>query len=81
MVCDLTNDPSIAETYGKILSYDGIDWLVIGYGSSREQLALYASGNGGVAEMAASVPDEVVFGFIAFEGAKVLVIHVSEKIR
>ncbi|KAJ1665106.1 hypothetical protein EV178_003545 [Coemansia sp. RSA 1646] len=54
--------------------------MIIGYGSSRDQLALYASGNDGVAEMATNMPDEVVFGFIAFEGAKVLVIHVSEKI-
>ncbi|KAJ2085570.1 hypothetical protein IW138_006242, partial [Coemansia sp. RSA 986] len=46
--------------------------MIIGYGSSRDQLALYASGNDGVAEMATNMPDEVVFGFIAFEGAKVL---------
>ncbi|KAJ2392440.1 hypothetical protein GGI23_005217, partial [Coemansia sp. RSA 2559] len=75
MVCNLTDDPRIAEAYNKVLSCDGIDWLIIGYGSSREQLTLYASGNGSVAEMAANMPNEVVFGFIVFEGAKVLVIH------
>ncbi|KAJ2615783.1 hypothetical protein EV177_001397 [Coemansia sp. RSA 1804] len=49
-----------------------IDRMIIGYGSSRDQLTLYTSGDGNVAEMASNVPEEVVFGFIAFEGAKVL---------
>ncbi|KAI9504599.1 hypothetical protein BX070DRAFT_251430 [Coemansia spiralis] len=79
MACDL-EDPKIAEAYSRILSCDDIDWMVIGYGSSRDQLTLYTSGGGGIAEMSASVPDEVVFGFIVFEGAKVLIIHVSEKV-
>ncbi|KAJ1815185.1 hypothetical protein LPJ56_004640, partial [Coemansia sp. RSA 2599] len=55
--------------------------MVIGYGSTRDKLSLYSSGSGGVAEMAAHVPEEVVFGFLSFEGSGVLVTHVSEKIR
>ncbi|KAJ2804861.1 hypothetical protein H4R21_001476 [Coemansia helicoidea] len=80
MACDLS-DPKIAEAYGRILSSDGIDWMVIGYGSTRDRLSLYASGDGGVAEMALQVPDEIAFCFVLFEGSRVLVTHVSEKIR
>ncbi|KAJ2490535.1 hypothetical protein IWW37_003095 [Coemansia sp. RSA 2050] len=54
--------------------------MIIGYGTSRDTLLLYSSGNKGVAQMSASVPDEVVFGFIMFEGSGVLVTHVSHKI-
>ncbi|KAJ2716272.1 hypothetical protein H4R19_000736 [Coemansia spiralis] len=55
--------------------------MVIGYGSTRDRLSLYASGDGSVAEMALQVPDEVAFCFVLFEGSRVLVTHVSEKIR
>ncbi|PIA18711.1 hypothetical protein COEREDRAFT_85165 [Coemansia reversa NRRL 1564] len=79
MACNLS-DPKIAETYNQILSDDDIDWMIIGYGSTRDCLSLYASGSGGVAEMALKVPSEVVFCFIEFEGSRVLITHVSEKI-
>ncbi|KAJ1732512.1 hypothetical protein LPJ61_002005 [Coemansia biformis] len=79
MTCDLS-DPRIAEAYGRILSNDDIDWMVIGYGSTRDCLSLYAAGDGGVAEMALQVPDEIVYCFVSFEGSRVLVTHVSEKI-
>ncbi|KAI9476830.1 hypothetical protein BX667DRAFT_506976 [Coemansia mojavensis] len=80
MACNLS-DPEIAATYNRILSGDGVDWMVIGYGSTRDRLSLYASGDGGVTEMALKVPEEVVFCFIVFEGSRVLVTHVAEKIR
>ncbi|KAJ1785704.1 hypothetical protein LPJ62_004113 [Coemansia sp. RSA 2167] len=80
MACNLS-DSQIAEAYSQVLSNDGIDWMVIGYGSTRDRLSLYASGDGGVTEMALHVPDEVVFCFISFEGSRVLVTHVAEKIR
>ncbi|KAJ2882617.1 hypothetical protein H4R27_003327 [Coemansia aciculifera] len=54
--------------------------MVIGYGTTRDTLLLYSSGNKGVAQMSANVPDEVVFGYIMFEGSGVLVTHVSHKI-
>ncbi|KAJ2145123.1 hypothetical protein IW136_001092 [Coemansia sp. RSA 678] len=79
MACNLS-DSQIAEAYSQVLSNDGIDWMVIGYGSTRDRLSLYASGDGGVTEMALHVPDEVVFCFISFEGSRVLVTHVAEKI-
>ncbi|KAJ2847753.1 hypothetical protein IWW36_003690, partial [Coemansia brasiliensis] len=41
--------------------------MVIGYGNTRDRLSLYASGDGGVTEMALKVPEEVVFCFIVFE--------------
>ncbi|KAJ1751735.1 hypothetical protein LPJ79_001803 [Coemansia sp. RSA 1821] len=74
MACNLS-DPEIAATYNRILSGDGVDWMVIGYGSTRDRLSLYASGDGGVTEMALKVPEEVVFCFIVFEGSRVLVTH------
>ncbi|KAJ2162279.1 hypothetical protein GGF46_000770 [Coemansia sp. RSA 552] len=80
MTCNL-DDPQISDAYSRILRSDGTDWMVIGYGDTRDRLSLYASGDGGVAEMALKVPDEVAFCFIAFEGTRVLVSHVSEKIR
>ncbi|KAJ2082825.1 hypothetical protein H4R24_001283 [Coemansia sp. RSA 988] len=79
MACDLS-DPKIAEVYHHILSNDDIDWMIIGYGSTRDCLSLYASGSGGVGEMALKVPNEIVFCFVAFEGSRVLITHVSEKI-
>ncbi|KAJ1819673.1 hypothetical protein IWW57_000986 [Coemansia sp. S610] len=80
MSCNVS-DPKISEAYSRILSYDDLDWMIIGYGASRDTLLLYSSGNKGVAQMSASVPDEVVFGYIMFEGSGVLVTHVSHKIR
>ncbi|KAJ2690411.1 hypothetical protein IWW39_000810 [Coemansia spiralis] len=79
MSCNVS-DPKISEAYSRILSYDDLDWMIIGYGVSRDTLLLYSSGNKGVAQMSASVPDEVVFGYIMFEGSGVLVTHVSHKI-
>ncbi|KAJ2024023.1 hypothetical protein H4S03_009201, partial [Coemansia sp. S3946] len=54
--------------------------IIIGYGTTRDTLLLYSSGNNGVTQMSANVPDEVVFGYIMFEGSGVLVTHVSHKI-
>ncbi|KAJ2725005.1 hypothetical protein GGI07_001574 [Coemansia sp. Benny D115] len=54
--------------------------MIIGYGNTRGTLSLYSTGGGGVAEMALSVPNEIIFGFLTFEGSNVLVTHVSEKI-
>ncbi|KAJ2472061.1 hypothetical protein GGI02_001850 [Coemansia sp. RSA 2322] len=54
--------------------------MIIGYGSTRDTLSLYGAGSGGVGEMALSVPDETAFGFLMFEGSRVLVTHVSHKI-
>ncbi|KAJ2484465.1 hypothetical protein EV174_002410 [Coemansia sp. RSA 2320] len=79
MACDLS-DPKIAEAYSRILSHDDLDWMIIGYGSTRDTLSLYGAGSGGVGEMALSVPDETAFGFLMFEGSRVLVTHVSHKI-
>ncbi|KAJ2454999.1 hypothetical protein EV183_001103 [Coemansia sp. RSA 2336] len=77
MACNLS-DPEIAATYSRILSGDGIDWMVIGYGSTRDRLSLYASGDGGVTEMALKVPEEVVFCFIIFEGSPRGLAHQKE---
>ncbi|KAI8325837.1 hypothetical protein GQ54DRAFT_295186 [Martensiomyces pterosporus] len=79
MACNL-NDPQISEAYSRIVSGDGTDWMIIGYGKTRDTLSLYATGSGGISEMALNVPEEVVFGFLVFEGSNVLVTHVSEKI-
>ncbi|KAJ1961602.1 hypothetical protein GGI12_003156 [Dipsacomyces acuminosporus] len=89
MACNLS-DPQISEAYTRIVNGDGINWyvsysrseegMVIGYGKTRDTLSLYATGNGGITEMALNVPDEVVFAFLIFEGSNVLVTHVSEKI-
>ncbi|KAJ2818929.1 hypothetical protein GGI24_004948, partial [Coemansia furcata] len=54
--------------------------MIIGYGTSRDTLLLYSAGDKGVAQMSSNIPDEVVFGFIMFEGSGVLVTHVSHKI-
>ncbi|KAJ1840872.1 hypothetical protein LPJ73_006288, partial [Coemansia sp. RSA 2703] len=54
--------------------------MIIGYGATRDTLSLYSTGSGGVSKMALSVPNEVIFGFLSFEGSNVLVTHVSEKI-
>ncbi|KAJ1951795.1 hypothetical protein EC988_003903, partial [Linderina pennispora] len=79
MACDLSN-PEIANAYNRIINGDDIDWMIVGYHSTRDKLSLYATGSGGVNEMAQSIPEEVVFAFIYFEGSNVLVTHVSEKI-
>ncbi|KAJ2324194.1 hypothetical protein GGI00_005402 [Coemansia sp. RSA 2681] len=55
--------------------------MIVGYGTTRDTLSLYSAGDNGVAQMSASVPDEVVFGFIMFEGSGILITHVSHKIR
>lgn len=55
--------------------------MIIGYGKTRSTLALYSAGGGGVAEMSYRLPDEVVYGFIIFEGSRFLITHVSNKIR
>ncbi|KAJ2563942.1 hypothetical protein GGH95_004570 [Coemansia sp. RSA 1836] len=54
--------------------------MIVGYGTTRDTLSLYSAGDNGVAQMSASVPDEVVFGFIMFEGSGILITHVSHKI-
>ncbi|KAJ1723798.1 hypothetical protein LPJ53_001867 [Coemansia erecta] len=80
MACDLS-DPKIAEAYQEILGRNSNDWMIVGYGATRDTLSLYSAGCGGVSKMALSVPEEVIFGFLTFEGSNVLVTHVSEKIR
>ncbi|KAJ2780699.1 hypothetical protein GGI15_003442 [Coemansia interrupta] len=42
--------------------------MIVGYGATRDTLSLYSAGSGGVSKMALSVPEEVIFGFLSFEG-------------
>ncbi|KAJ2891894.1 hypothetical protein GGI21_005743, partial [Coemansia aciculifera] len=54
--------------------------MIVGYGTTRDTLSLYSAGCNGVAHMSENIPDEVVFGFIMFEGSGILLTHVSHKI-
>ncbi|KAF9117056.1 hypothetical protein BGX27_005606 [Mortierella sp. AM989] len=79
MSCDLT-DPAILEAYQDIISGTPTNWLILGYHDTRDKISLYSKGTGGLDELAASLTEEVLYGFVRIEDRFALLAYVSEQV-
>ncbi|TDL23755.1 hypothetical protein BD410DRAFT_820696 [Rickenella mellea] len=60
------NDPNITAAYESITKQSSTDWLLLSYGQTRDRLALFASGEGGIDALRSNIPsdaEDVFFGF------------------
>jgi len=63
--CDISS-PDIKSAYEQVRDdSSSVNWISLGYGSSKKALELYASGEGGLEEFKASLKsDEVTYGYV-----------------
>lgn len=63
--CDIS-DSNILEAYEKVRDDSNEqDWMLMGYGTSKKALQLYNSGNGGLKDFVAHLPEnEVLYGYV-----------------
>jgi len=63
--CDISS-PAIKEAYDQVRDDNSpVNWISLGYGSSKKALELYGSGEGSLEEFTSSLKDdEVTFGYV-----------------